>query len=717
MKFLSRELWSWVAKIYDAVAAIVTILFLFTMITPVVQSQSLGQWYRVPAPGDVQRIFIASDSTLFACTNTGLYRENLQTGNWDFYTSANGFIGNNITGISSDSEGSLYFASSPVSMLKGNSFSSFPLDTILNAFDVLVDRRGSLWCSSWDGVHRLTPSGWTLFASDDGDGVLAQDSSGNIWYGAGDSYVSYYDSLGWHVEGLYGAGIKSYVTALTVAPDGTIWVGTTGICLGRRSKGSWSLVKSGIFSWYITGIAVRNDTVWVADRSLFRGVGSSWTQLTTADGLADSVALTVTFDRWGRLWVGHPNGYLSILENGKWKTKKLSRELPDFHVSSVAASPKGLRCVGTENGGLAFFDGASWHTVQSGLPSDTVTVVRFDHDGNLWVGTTEGIGMYNGNSWRNFTRSDGLLSDTITSITVSNKDSVWCSTAQGLSRFNGMTWDSYLLPMNIAVRQIRDLAVDSAGTIWTAGDSGILRFKDGTYQHFYPITKHSGTTSIAVDQYDVKWCGSDSAGVWQYNDTTWASVGWPNVGSEPISSVRIGPDGSIWAGSSYSSTFDGGLYQFDRVTWTNFNGVDGLADGSINDIAFDKRGNVWTASQFGVTVYNKNGVILSVPQPPSSGRPSNFELFQNYPNPFNPSTTISYELSPKGQVASSYVTLKVYDILGRQVATLVDGKETAGAHTITWNASAFASGVYFYKLVSLSGNQRTETTKGMVLIK
>jgi hypothetical protein len=71
-------------------------------------------------------------------------------------------------------------------------------------------------------------------------------------------------------------------------------------------------------------------------------------------------------------------------------------------------------------------------------------------------------------------------------------------------------------------------------------------------------------------------------------------------------------------------------------------------------------------------------------------RPSSFVLEQNYPNPFNPSTTISYELS-----ANSYVTLKVYDALGREVKTLLHEREAAGSHSIVFNAGSLPSGVYF----------------------
>jgi Secretion system C-terminal sorting domain len=88
--------------------------------------------------------------------------------------------------------------------------------------------------------------------------------------------------------------------------------------------------------------------------------------------------------------------------------------------------------------------------------------------------------------------------------------------------------------------------------------------------------------------------------------------------------------------------------------------------------------------------------------------PDTYVLYQSYPNPFNPSTTIKYSIPN-----SDKVSIKVYDILGREVSTLVNEYKTAGTYSIEFNASWFASGIYFYQIHS--GN--FVETKKMVLIK
>jgi flagellar hook assembly protein FlgD len=70
-----------------------------------------------------------------------------------------------------------------------------------------------------------------------------------------------------------------------------------------------------------------------------------------------------------------------------------------------------------------------------------------------------------------------------------------------------------------------------------------------------------------------------------------------------------------------------------------------------------------------------------------------FDLGDNYPNPFNPSTTISYSLPTNGNVQ-----IKIFDVLGSEVAKLVDETKSAGKHSVEWNGSNYASGIYFYTI-------------------
>jgi len=114
----------------------------------------------------------------------------------------------------------------------------------------------------------------------------------------------------------------------------------------------------------------------------------------------------------------------------------------------------------------------------------------------------------------------------------------------------------------------------------------------------------------------------------------------------------------------------------------------------------------------GITVFNNT--LTSVKDKDNTS-PNNFELFQNYPNPFNPSTKIRYSipvsLNPFNR--KTLTQLKIYDILGRIVATLINKEQRPGNYEVEFNASNLASGIYFYRLTYGSLTQ----VKKMIVIK
>ncbi len=116
----------------------------------------------------------------------------------------------------------------------------------------------------------------------------------------------------------------------------------------------------------------------------------------------------------------------------------------------------------------------------------------------------------------------------------------------------------------------------------------------------------------------------------------------------------------------------------------------------------------WSSSFASNTIYKFSGSLTAVSDGSKNEQINSYSLSQNYPNPFNPSTAISYQLS-----AFSQVTLKVYNVLGREVATLVNELKHAGKYEVEFNAAALPSGVYFYKIKA--GN--FTDVKKMLLLK
>jgi hypothetical protein len=156
-----------------------------------------------------------------------------------------------------------------------------------------------------------------------------------------------------------------------------------------------------------------------------------------------------------------------------------------------------------------------------------------------------------------------------------------------------------------------------------------------------------------------------------------------------------------WDGSAYHSLgtgfSSGGSNVFGAFALTIFNNnlIAGGIFSSVNGVG---AGNVAQWNGLSVTgIHKTNGTVAD-----------NYSLAQNYPNPFNPSTKIKYQIPN-----SENVKLTVYDILGNEVAILINEKQAAGTHEISWNASNVSSGVYLYKITAGSYSD----TRRMTLVK
>jgi len=136
-----------------------------------------------------------------------------------------------------------------------------------------------------------------------------------------------------------------------------------------------------------------------------------------------------------------------------------------------------------------------------------------------------------------------------------------------------------------------------------------------------------------------------------------------------------------------------------------------LPSNFIRVITIDELGNKWIGTgNGGLAVYREGGVII-IPvevKEKSNEIPTKFALYQNYPNPFNPTTTIEFDIPER-----TNVKLIIYDILGREVETLVNKELEPGKYKINFTATNLPSGVYFY---TLRTPKFTKTNK-MLLIK
>jgi len=152
-----------------------------------------------------------------------------------------------------------------------------------------------------------------------------------------------------------------------------------------------------------------------------------------------------------------------------------------------------------------------------------------------------------------------------------------------------------------------------------------------------------------------------------------------------------------------------------QVPWTNVTVTQGSSSKTYTvnngEVMYEALPNVGTTNRGDIVLQQSN--VLSVDSASNVNIPNDINLEQNYPNPFNPATIIKYQIPEL-----SFITLKVYDVLGNEIVTLVNEVKSPGNYSINFDGSNLTSGVYFYQLRSGSPKgQAFVQTKKMILLQ
>jgi len=343
-----------------------------------------------------------------------------------------------------------------------------------------------------------------------------------------------------------------------------------------------------------------------------------------------------------------------------------------------------------QDAGLVYRNGMLYFGVFSTFPGDPGIVFNVAYSASADMGTTwsawNGPNIGSGD-WRTLPG----ISGTIYTDWHSGNSFDMVVDANGYVHFFGILVDDFTTPTMLAVAEIYETGSGWAANIIAEGLSSTTRTDyNAVDQMGYHVNSAISTDGMAMS---VNWLSAPAEG-----DTL------PDI----FGSVRHLNNSSWSPAANYTNTPDFAelLVQAAPVL---------RSDGGDNYTLFLSR-----SYQCGVTTYPPNDLtctyifvaaqsltITSTGVDEGSGVPSEYRLAQNYPNPFNPGTVIEYSI-PK----SSFVTLKVYDVLGREIATLVNGEQTAGSYTTQFDATNLANGTYLYKL---QAGSYTETKKMVVL--
>ena len=382
---------------------------------------------------------------------------------------------------------------------------------------------------------------------------------------------------------------------------------------------------------------------------------------------------------------------------------KISNGIGDQNIYSLASSGNNIIAGSYGGGFLSTDNGNSW-TNKLILPNHYIWSLAVNGN-TVFGGSDNDLGLYISSDFGSNWIHSSLDSHVVYSL-VSSGNNIFAGTDRNnigtgvyFSGNNGVSWNQTTLNN----KSVRSLAVNGnkifAGTSFSTTDYGVFLSTDNGAS--WNITSLSGQTVYSlVFNGNRLFAGTIGNAVYYSDDngSTWTQTFVPG---QSVYSIAVSGN-NIFAG-----TYQSGVYQSanNGSNWSNAN--TGFPNG-ISVYSMCIFNNYIYAGTLGQGVWRRPLSEVVGIHPTSTEVPENFSLSQNYPNPFNPSTKLGFGISDLG-----YVSLKIYDVHGREVAVLVNENLSPGSYEFEWNASGFPSGVYFYKLQS---GQFSETKK-MLLTK
>ncbi len=442
--------------------------------------------------------------------------------------------------------------------------------------------------------------------------ALVQTNDGYLWVGTSGG-LTRFDGFRFTVfdrentPALYEESIYS----LYSARDGTLWIGTEGGGLVRYQAGTFQRFSTGegLTNGFVR--VIREDSranLWVGtDRGLFRFDNGKLTRVDNQAFIPSMSVHAMREDRNGRLWVGGSG--LLVLSDGVAAVYRSSRSLADNSIRAIAESNDGTIWVATI-GGLHRVTGGNPATVFS---SDTIihhntTYLYHTKDGDLWAGTYgQGLLRYRGHEPLIY-RAPGLLPDNhILALLEDREGNLWVGTQNGLLRLSSSVVSTVATGLPGAPESIKTIYDDREGGIWMTTLSGRLYrlHRSKPTLPALPVGLAGAIVrTIFRDTTGALWIGTDGEGASKITSNGVVKYTMKQgLINDFVRAFCESRDGSIWIGT------DSGLSRWRRGTFQNFHTTEGLAYGSIRALLEDRAGDLWIATDGGVSRFHGGAMI------------------------------------------------------------------------------------------------------------